>query len=111
MKGIVLRHIIYFTVICLYLCVIGIFEIGCPILYFFNIECPTCGVTRALISLIRLDFNGYIMYHPLALPLIVAVWIFFHGKIIKRKRTAYLIAGAILFLNTALYIMRFVEAH
>jgi hypothetical protein len=88
------------------LCVIDYFEIGCPILYFFNIECPTCGVTRALIALFELDFNGYIKYHPLAIPLLVAVWVFFHGKIIKRKKAAYFIAGVILFLNSLLYVIR-----
>ena len=106
MKSIMSRHFIYVAIICLYLCAIDFFGIGCPTFYLFNIQCPTCGVTRALASLVKLDVNGYIKYHPLALPMIAAVWILFHGKVIKRKRVAYVIAGVILFLNFLLYVIR-----
>lgn len=106
MKSVISRHIIYIVIICLYLCVIDYFEIGCPIFYIFDIECPTCGITRALVSLLKLDVEGYVKYHPLAIPMVATVWILFHGKIIKRKRAAYFTAGVILFLNSLLYVIR-----
>ncbi len=37
----------------------------CPILYYTGIPCPGCGMTRALLRLLILDFAGAAAYHPL----------------------------------------------
>ena len=39
--------------------------ITCPIRYVFGVSCPGCGMTRACMSALRLDFGGAFAYHPL----------------------------------------------
>lgn len=39
----------------------------CP-LHLFGLYCPTCGMTRALHSLLALDFASALRYHPLVFP-------------------------------------------
>lgn len=39
--------------------------IGCVFLYFLGIPCPGCGMTRALLALLRLDLAAAFSYHPL----------------------------------------------
>ena len=89
------RHIIYFTVICCFVVFISVTDIRCPIYYIFGYPCPTCGVTRAMISLVKLDFEGYLFYHPLALPLVLSVLSIIHINLFKRKKpiliTVYII--------------------
>ena len=38
---------------------------GCPFRFFFGISCPGCGMTRALLAALRLDFAAAFSYHPL----------------------------------------------
>lgn len=44
----------------------------CPFRLILGISCPGCGMTRALHSMLRLDFSGAFHYHPLfwTIPLI-----------------------------------------
>ena len=39
--------------------------IGCPILYVIGIPCPGCGMTRAVLACLRLDFAAAFRYHPM----------------------------------------------
>ncbi len=41
--------------------------IGCPIRFVTGVSCPGCGMTRAWLALLRLDFAGAFYYHPLFL--------------------------------------------
>ena len=41
----------------------------CVIRYLTDISCPGCGMTRAMISLGKLDFQAAYLYHPLSFPL------------------------------------------
>lgn len=51
--------------------------IGCPLRQLFGIKCPMCGMTRAVLSLLKLDVPGAFRWHPvwplvlLLLPLYV----------------------------------------
>ena len=60
MRRTVQRHIIYFSVICLFLFFLRVFQITCPLRYLFGIPCPTCGITRAMLSLIRGDIRAFL---------------------------------------------------
>ena len=100
------RHILYIATICLFVFIVTIIQIGCPIFYLVGIQCPTCGVTRALFSLMHFDVAGYFYYHPLAIPLVLSVLLMLHLKILKRKRVIYGFVAVTLILNTALYIVR-----
>ena len=58
----------------------------CPFLYFFGIPCPGCGMTRALISAAKLDFNAAFYYHPLFfLVLLSAIKDFEYSVLYKIK--------------------------
>lgn len=38
--------------------------IPCPIRYFFHIQCPGCGISRMLLSLMQRNFNKAFSCHP-----------------------------------------------
>ncbi len=101
------KHVLYFTVIALYLLLITALDIGCPSVFFLGIPCPACGSTRALLSLLRLDFAGYVDYHPFALPLGGAIWLLLHTKLFRRKRKMRALAYAVLVFNFLFYAWRF----
>ncbi len=46
-------------------------QMKCPIKYYFHIDCPTCGMTRAMFALFRGDFAAYIHFNPMALPFLL----------------------------------------
>ncbi|MBR2223847.1 MAG: DUF2752 domain-containing protein [Christensenellaceae bacterium] len=52
--------------------------IGCVFRYFLGIICPGCGMTRALLSALRLDFAAAWNYHPMfwSVPILYLYFIF-----------------------------------
>lgn len=56
---------------------LSITGIGCPIKFLTGISCPGCGMTRAYIALLHLDFKDAFYYHPLwPLPIVWGVlWV------------------------------------
>ena len=46
----------------------------CPFRFFFGISCPGCGMTRALLAALRLDFAAAFSYHPLFFLLPFSCW-------------------------------------
>lgn len=50
----------------------------CPVLFLTGISCPGCGLSRAWLSALKLDFSSAMYYHPLfwTVPLIVLLFIF-----------------------------------
>lgn len=100
-------HGIVILAILLYLFLLNYFSIGCPIRSLTGIPCPTCGVTRALLSLLRLDFAGYFRYNPMAVPLCVAIFLAFHEKLLRiglRWFLALIIGTAV--LTFVVYLIR-----
>lgn len=57
-----LPFIIFITIFYYVLYRLGI---GCPIKFITGISCPGCGMTRAWISALHLDFKSAFYYHPL----------------------------------------------
>ncbi len=41
-----------------------VLKIGCPVKAILGVPCPFCGMTRAYLSLIRLDFSVAFEYNP-----------------------------------------------
>ena len=60
--------------------------IRCLFLQFFGIPCPGCGMTRALLCLLRLDLRGAAAYHPMvfALPLMY-LYFLLSGRLFRQK--------------------------
>ncbi len=82
-----------------------IMGIGCPIKYLTGVSCPGCGMTRAYLSLLRLDFAGAFYYHPLfLLPVIAVVMYHFKERIPGKLYTIWLFTLIGLFL--IIYLLR-----
>ena len=91
----------------LYLILCGKFI--CPVKFFFKINCPACGLTRAIRYLLMLDFKKSIYYHPMAVFILPSIFLNYN---IRRKNSTfqktlfdfYLCVLAVLFL--VVYLLR-----
>lgn len=59
----------------------------CPTASLFGIPCPSCGLTRASIALLRGDLHGAMHFHPLA-PLLLPLIALLVGDGVARYVTA-----------------------
>lgn len=83
--------------------------VSCPIYLLTGIPCPTCGVTRALLSLLHFDFEGYLYYNAFALPLVLVVLLVFHIRFINNRALRIIVwitIFIILLFNTIYYLER-----
>jgi hypothetical protein len=71
----------------------------------FNCPCPTCGVTRALISLLKGDLQDYFHYNLMAVPLCIATVLMIIGTKVKIKKLQ-IISIVILLINIPYYFYR-----
>lgn len=78
---------------------------GCPIRFFTGISCPGCGMSRAVLALLRLDIGLAIEMHPLVFLLPVAVAVYLLRRRIPKKAMTALCISALVLL-TAAYIVR-----
>ena len=79
--------------------------IGCPIKYVTGISCGGCGMTRAYLSLLHLDFAGAFHYHPLFfLPPVFLLLVVLKSRISSSlyKVLMFTITGAFLII----YLLR-----
>ena len=102
-------HIVYSTIICSYILIITQLQIGCPSQFLLHIPCPACGGTRAIAALLQFNFSSYCYYHPLALPLAVAIWLMIHRKLFKKERVLTAISVIILIANLLLFLWRWMN--
>lgn len=81
--------------------------IGCPILYATGVPCLGCGMSRACLRLLHLDFAGAFRYHPLCflLPLMaIFLLLRFYGKISEKHFRQGLVCMVVLFFSV--YLVR-----
>ena len=86
--------------------VLGFFGITCPIKFITGISCPGCGMTRACISALRLDFSAAFFYHPLwilMIPTVIFLIVFYKRKM-NICKNVLIICLALLFV--AVYFIR-----
>jgi len=80
---------------------------GCPIRALLGVPCPTCGMSRAALALLRLDFAASLRYHPLLVPFSLSLWFAIHKdlfRLSKKARDGILIGcAAVVF---AVYLIR-----
>jgi hypothetical protein len=106
-----LRLAITFALIAAYVAIVGgIFDEICPSKVFLGVPCPGCGLTRAGLSLFRLDFSRAWSFNPMiySLPVLLILWAFSKKmpKIIKMRDytlIAVLVLSIIVFLARLCY--------
>ncbi len=79
-------------------------DLRCPMLVFLGIPCPTCGVTRAIASLLRLDLSGYVQYNWMALFLVTAVLLYLHRDCLPHRRAITIYTMTVLGVNSLRYL-------
>lgn len=91
--------------------ILNVIGAGCPIKFLSGLSCPGCGMTRAIKSLLILDFTKAFYYHPLFPITPFMLYLFLFEDRIKPKYVKVGWAGiVILFLIT--YIIRlFISNH
>ena len=78
---IIVKHIFYILCGCLILVLLYFLKIPCLFRFFTGYPCPSCGMTRAFLSLLKLDFTSSFMFHPLLMPALIATFIAIHVDI------------------------------
>ena len=82
LKDKLITCIIFSVIIAAYI----LFKVPCLFLYLFDVHCPGCGMTRAFINVLRLDFYNAFYMHPMifAMPLVL-VYYFADWRLFKQK--------------------------
>lgn len=84
---------------------IELLDVTCPIKFVTGISCAGCGMSRAWLSLLRMDVAGAFAYHPLFwLPVPAALILLFRRRLPKRMARVLLLIICVLFL--AVYLVR-----
>ena len=58
----------------------------CPVVLLTGIPCPGCGMTRALMCVLRLDFAGAWEMHPFIYPIIFLAILFFYNRYFRENK-------------------------
>ncbi len=88
--------------------ILQVFGITCPIKFITGVSCPGCGMTRAYLSLLRLDFKSAYYYHPLfVLPALGLIIYIFRDKFSKKFLSRLEIFFVLVFL--IVYIFRMMD--
>lgn len=90
--------------------IFGVVGMGCPIKFVSGISCLGCGMTRAVGSVLKLDFAKSFYYHPLWVLLPVWVVIYFLRKKINIKVIKVLF-GLTMAAFVVVYFIRMFDPH
>ncbi len=103
-----LNHIKIFLLLGSIILFFNLSYIGCPIRFATGVPCPTCGITRAVISLLRFDFATSFYYLPTAVPLIVSMLMLIHRDVYKafKSKVANFFIGLTLAATLIIYCYR-----
>lgn len=94
----------FITITAVYV-VLHILNIGCPIRFITGISCAGCGMTRAWLSVLELNFLQAFHFHPLFWTVPVISFVYLVRKRIS-NRTLRFVKGITIILFTTVYIMR-----
>lgn len=100
----------HLELICIFLFIFLIYMFtGCPIKLFTGISCAGCGMSRAYLSLLRLNFRDAFYFHPLFPCPVIFVAVYIMTKFGFSKKAAKVIYGAMVFLFIVVYIYRMIN--
>lgn len=82
--------------------------IGCPIKFVTGISCPGCGMTRALLACVELDFAQAFYYHPVfwMAPAVVIIMVIYDNI---NRTIRNILLYSMIFLLLAVYIFRLIS--
>lgn len=102
------KHFGAFLIIAFFYLILQLLGITCPIRFITGISCPGCGMTRAWLAVLRLDWAAAFQYHPLfwLVPLAVAGF-FLRKKLPSALWKTFFIGVCIAFC--AVYLVRLVS--
>lgn len=81
-----------------------IFGSTCPTYALFDVCCPFCGMTRAHLAALRLDFAAAFYYHPAFLAGVPFLWLLCHRVFFGKQWTRVLWWILISLLGAALLV-------
>lgn len=98
----------HIKLICAFFIIILIYILftGCPIRLLTGVSCAGCGMSRAYLSLLHLNFRGAFHYHPLFICPIIFVVVFVLTKLGFPKKWAKAINCIMAALFIGVYIYR-----
>lgn len=91
--------------IVLFYSVLHLLNIGCPIKYITGISCAGCGMTRAWLCVLRLDFSGAYYFHPLYWLVPFPVMLYLIRNKLTRK-VIHFFEGSFTVIFITVYIIR-----
>lgn len=86
---------------------------ACPTYAIFGICCPFCGMTRAHLAALRLDFAAAFSYHPVFFVGVPFLWVIFHESLFrtpKRKVLWYVQVALLAALLLGVYVFRVISS-
>ncbi len=87
--------------------ILAVLGAGCPIKYLTGVSCGGCGMSRAWLCALRLDFAGAFEYHPLFWTVIpMALIIIFRKRFPRLAKVSFAI---IIALFLVVYIIRMAD--
>ncbi len=105
-----LGHLIGFAIAIAVAVILNHFKIPiCPLKWVFDFGCPFCGMTRAHLAALTLDFKSAFAYHPLFSAAVPYLWLLAHNFLFKSKGSRILWSIAVWALTAAFlieYILR-----
>lgn len=109
-KDIVKNVISILTIVLIYMFFLRYTQIGCPIRFLFGIPCMGCGMTRAIIALLSMDFEKAIYYHPLVflVPVIIILICIEDKLVVIRKQLVQKIWIIIIISFFITYLIRLI---
>ena len=106
-KSLLLTHLALLGAVALWVTVAVGLRVYCPIRHVTGIPCPGCGMSRALVCLLRGDWKGYAYYNPALLPCLTAVFFLINRETILLRRLPMWVKDAVIFLDFACAVVTY----
>ena len=101
---------VFLIIIVYYIIAWRLFGTGCVLASTIGFPCPGCGATRALAELIKGNFISSLYFHPLLIPSVILIFIYFFLWLTRESMPKYLDKFLIVYviIVVALFIVRMV---
>lgn len=103
------KRLLPIALCCGILLVFVVADIPCVIRTLTGLPCPMCGMSRAWLAALRLDFLAAFRYHPMfwSVPVLLLWWLF-DGRLFRRQWMNHGLLGLMLAGMAVCYLVRIV---